>query len=415
MWARGLAAVSIVWLLSAGTTRADSTVLVLGLRSVEGDDAIALKLSTALRKKARGVSAWHLREQAVTLTQMSLAHGCDEVDAVCLADIAKALSTDMLVFGSVRRASASADSGWTARIEVFDQRKGAITAEASAPISAAAQHSDLGSVAKSLLTQLLPAPMVPSLVVRTNVPGAELRLNGQLMGQFQSSEFVVKNLQAGRYLLLVSALGYQSYERAVLLEGGKPVALEAILQPSQLLAANALDRATPTGGSSGGVPGWLPITLFAVSGVSLAATAGSWLGIRGVEDDPLFQAYGEATFADASERVEAGAQINLDDIDVCAEAKDGLRPTSSNDNVRTFTEGDVDKVSSLCKRGDTLEVLQFVFLGLAGVTATAGLVLLLVDGGEEDSAATDGPSRARLMLKPELGMRRAGVTAVVQF
>lgn len=405
---RACGLVAAMWLCGASAAMADSTVLVLGLRSVEGDDAVALKLSNALRGASEKVSGWHVRDQAVSLTQMSLAHGCDDVDALCLADIAKALNTDLLLFGTMRRSTASKDSGWSVRIESFDRRTGAIAGEASVSVSTADSATTMDGAAQALLKGLLPAPLVPSLVVKTNVPGAELRLNGQLMGQFQGAEFIVRDLEAGRYLLLVSALGYQSYERAVELEGGKAAALEANLRPTDLLTGATPTVEPPSYEESGGIPTWLPVSLFITSGLSLAATAVIWTGIRAIEDDPLYKSYGTAIFVTAEKRNEMGANIALSDLDVCAEAADNPPLHADAD----FSAADVPEVQDLCSRGETLEILQWVALGLAGATAATGIVLLLVDASDDGAAAATGPS---LAIKPDVGRRRAGVTATLRF
>ena len=93
MFAR-LVCCSVSLLAVAAPALADSTVVVLGMRSVEGDDDVANDVTEQLRGAARAVQGWTVSSAAVSMAQMSLAHGCDEIDAACLTEIAKGLKAD---------------------------------------------------------------------------------------------------------------------------------------------------------------------------------------------------------------------------------------------------------------------------------------------------------------------------------
>src|SRR5688572_11535939 len=97
-----------VWLvvgaLLPSLAQADSTVVVLGVRSLDGDDALAHNVSVALRTGAQKMQGWNVSQRDVSLAQMSLAHGCDEPDARCMADIAGTLEVDRLIYGTILKA-----------------------------------------------------------------------------------------------------------------------------------------------------------------------------------------------------------------------------------------------------------------------------------------------------------------------
>src|ERR1700742_1933432 len=102
MWTLGSAAALFSPCLA--TVRADdNSVVVLGLRSLEGDDEFANAMTEALRDAARAVQGWHVLERAVSMAQMTLAHNCEDINAACLSEIARALQADRVVFGTVRR------------------------------------------------------------------------------------------------------------------------------------------------------------------------------------------------------------------------------------------------------------------------------------------------------------------------
>ena len=58
--------VLLLFALFATQVVAQSTVVVLGVRSVEGDDDVAHDLTTALREGAQGISAWNVSPTAVS-------------------------------------------------------------------------------------------------------------------------------------------------------------------------------------------------------------------------------------------------------------------------------------------------------------------------------------------------------------
>ena len=73
--------------LWAPAARADITVTVLSLSSVEGDDEFARNLSGALRNAAGNVRGWIVdRDRDVALSQMELTHDCTSSDTQCPPD-----------------------------------------------------------------------------------------------------------------------------------------------------------------------------------------------------------------------------------------------------------------------------------------------------------------------------------------
>src|SRR5262245_3970633 len=111
-------------LLAPGLAHAQTTVVVLGITSLEGDDELARNLTGALRNAASHVDGWQVSENEVTLAQMALAHGCsDEPDTGCLSQIASTLGTQVIVYGILRRA---ATRGFELSLSLYDAQTGHI-------------------------------------------------------------------------------------------------------------------------------------------------------------------------------------------------------------------------------------------------------------------------------------------------
>lgn len=97
----------------AQESETETPVIVLGIRSVEGDDSAAQTVSRTLRALAANRAGWVESDRDVTLAQMMLAHGCyDVVDRTCASQIGASFQPDhrgILVFGQMRRQGAGLD------------------------------------------------------------------------------------------------------------------------------------------------------------------------------------------------------------------------------------------------------------------------------------------------------------------
>jgi len=134
---------------------------------------------------------------------------------------------------------------------------------------------------------------------------------------------------------------------------------------------------------------WLGYSLLGVAAVSAGLMVYSWHEIDAARNDSDFRAYREAVG-----RVQAGAGVD----DVCDEADAG-RPYFL--EVERFK-----RARSACGRGATFEILQWVFIGSALVSAGFGTYFLLDDEGEPDTA--------RASLMPMLGKGDAGLQLRIQ-
>lgn len=393
-----------VLLGTAASASADASVIVLGLRSVEGDDEVANAMTDALRDAAHQVPGWQLLDRSVSMAQMSLAHGCDEIDAVCLADIAKGLSVERVVYGTVRRTSARDNYDYQVAISIFDASTGSIGAtETDTVPHAMTQNGDaLRARAISLVLRLAGGGSgAGTLTVRADVASAEVRLDGQMVGQTRDHMLVIEGVTPGEHQIEVSAVGYPTFARRIQVSATEGASVNATL-----------------GGGSGAAPGsdeeeayagsrsvdqdyaeqkkkpslkWLGYTLLGVSGASLVGVGASWLVINGVEGDATYKKYSDAV------------DPSLDDV--CAEAAKG--------NRYSVTEQERKDVDSMCNTAATFEVLQYVFLGTALVSGGIGTYLLLTD--HERTRGRAAAARPRLALTPSFGKRSAMVTAKLSF
>jgi hypothetical protein len=124
---------------------------VLELAVDDVGDATARELCEQLRSQLAERPEFQLRDTHVTLAQLSLAENCDSSQEACLAQIARKLAVDSLVFGTMSNDSAAA----VARLSRFDAARGAIVGSALATlVRQNAQPEDLEHKASQLINDL---------------------------------------------------------------------------------------------------------------------------------------------------------------------------------------------------------------------------------------------------------------------
>ena len=366
---------SFAFLFAPSVARADVTMIVLGLTSVEGDDDYARSLTGALRNEASRVPGWHVSEREVTLAQMSLAHGCGDVpDSECLRQIATTLNAQRLLYGTVRRE----DGDFHLTLSLFDAETGQIERSVEETLSGRRTDiDDLREPARGVIAQLS-GPVTGALRIASNTPGATVRVDGGVAGTTDADgAFEMPAIPVGEHSVEVSAEGMEPWTGRVTIARGTEMTLDA-----------ELAERTATGGESGGPSiNWAGIALIAAGALSFGVTVYSWARIEAIESDSQFQAY-RSGWPDPPPR------------DVCTSAERGVMNGMA----------DPGAVADLCSEASTLEVLQYVFLGVAVAAAGTGAVFLATGIGGGGSGESESVS-----LLPSFGPEGGRLTARIRF
>jgi hypothetical protein len=333
--------------------------MVLGVRSVEGDDEFARNMTGALRHAASQVQGWDVSDRDVTLSQMALAHGCDEPDPTCMSSIAESLSTQRVIYGDVRRTSAGDSFDFSVNLYLFNAESDEIEHSVAETLPGVRRDiDDLREPARRYIASLAGAPRAGTLNVTVNVPGAEVFIDGESVGTADGDgHLLIEDVQAGTRNIRIVATGHQSFRSTISIEAYGESTFEA-----ELVVGDA---------SGGG--GRFPVEL--VTGVGLLVVAAglaagwiySWARVNfGIHDDPDYIGY-RNSFSDTIP-------------DICAENTAGgaaLNP----------------RLGEFCNEAATLEVLEFVFGIGAGVAAGVGLYLLITGAtASDDTESAMGPS-----------------------
>ncbi|HBQ13697.1 MAG TPA: hypothetical protein DEF51_22035 [Myxococcales bacterium] len=347
------------------------SVIVLGVRSLDGDDEFARNLTGALRHAASQVGDWEVSEREVTLAQMALAHGCDDPNPSCMAEIADSLSTQRVIYGDVRRTSAEDQFDFSLSLHLFNAESDQIEQSVADTIPGIRTDiDDLREPVRRYVAALSGAPRTGTLRIVAQ-PGAEVFIDGEAVGTADAEgRFEVADLEAGTRNVRIAAEGFEPHSSQVAIEPYGEASLEA-----------DLDAVAGASGGGGTFPTEIVVDagLLAVA-VGLAATwIWSWNRVTNeIQNDPAFV----TARASQPETVE----------NICAT----IGPSDAG----------YATVSGLCGEADTLEVLQFVFAVSAAAVGGAGIYFLLqgVMGDDADSdqawmlVPTAGPDSAGLRL-----------------
>jgi hypothetical protein len=387
----------LLWALSvllgaASAARADATVIVLGLRSIEGDDEFAITLTGALRHAATQVQGWDVSDRDVSLAQMSLAHGCDEPDAACLEQIAGTLGSQRILYGTVRRTGAGAEYNFAIALYMYNAEAGQIEGSLTDSIPRTQTDvDDLRSRVRRYINTLTGASEAGTLRVHTNVPGATVSVDGEPVGTTDDQGAFVGEVPSGRRQIDVTSPGHQPFRSSVTVSGGVEMEIEVVL-----VATGAGDEVG--GGGGGGGPSWLGIGLVGGGAVFLGLMTWSMLSIESLDEGSVrcpdaepgsFTAYKchfEPTVADTCDYIDRADMYGA-------------------------TRDEIANARDVCGEADTMEVLQYVFLGLGIASAGAGAFLIATSGGGED----DEHAATTLEVQPRLSAEGGRLDATLRF
>jgi len=390
---------------------AETSVVVLGMRSIEGDDAVGTALTDALRAASTTVNEWRVEERGPTMSQMSMAYGCDEVDARCLTDIAAGLEVDLIVYGSVRRTSTRDNYDYSLTLSLFNAPAGAIEKSVTervlrANVEAGALATQASELIGKLTGQATRVELGALRVMLNITTGATITIDGTPAGDAAGGSFVLEGVSPGAHSLTVEAEGYELFEASFSVTAGDPTRVAANLTPLDgseppppITAGASYEEMGTTTDSGGGLPTWLPYALLGTAGAGLIGTVVSWVIVDGVNNDALFKEYSGGIYDQNQAESNTRAKVT----DVCDHAQEGLGPTD-------FAPEDLREVQDMCATGVTFEVLQWVFLGTTVIAGGLGTYLLISQSS--DSASGAQPTFA---LSPTVGRDRGGVSATVRF
>jgi len=382
----------------------DNSVVVLGLRSLEGDDEFANTMTDALRDAARGVRGWRVLERAVSMAQMTLAHNCEDINVGCLSEIARGLQADRVVFGTVRRTAGRSKFDYEVTASLFNNSTHSTVGTETQTVSRADAKATrmLASQAQFIMSHLASSDASSGrLTIEVNVLAAEIHMDGQLVGQTQDGKLNMESLSPGEHTLEVTAPGHDAHKEVVHVSGGDQstvvVTLTRAQHDSDVAATSPdsvpLDAAPQPERSS---LAWLGYTLIGVGAASAIGWGASMYMIE-------FQYNRDLTYQEYKNNYKFMTG------DACDLALRGENAGGA------LSAGELADFQGRCRSGRTFQTLQWVFLGAAVVTAGLGAYVLISELGHNDGTQAARKPARRLTFDPQFDRRSVALQATLRF
>ena len=370
-----LLAPAVLVLGTVAVAQADETVVVLGLTSIDGDDEYARNLSGAMRHAATAVHGWQVSERDVALANLELVAGCEAPDLACLAQIATTVGAQRLIFGTITR---TPGDHYEFGVSVYSYSATANEVEEHVDRTLPSSRTDIDELrdpARVMIDQLANVRHVGTIRVSA-ARGDTVTIDGAAAGTTDASgAFVSGEIASGSHQVVVGS----GEARTVMVSDGA----EALV---------ALVGASSGGGGGGGGGGpsidWAAVTLLSVAGLALVGTVVSWAQLLSLSNDTAYNNY----------RMTLGMNGLTGDV-ACQDA-----------SIAMLGSGPMAQhIHDVCGQGNTYEILQYVFLGVAVAAGATGIVLLVLDGMNSHSDA------GAVTLVPSFGPNSGSMQLRVRF
>lgn len=367
-----LAVLTFGW--PASRANAQTSVSVLGLTSLEGDDEFARNFTGALRHAASQVEGWTVSDRDVALSQMELTHDCSSSDAACMVTIAETLGSQRVIYGTIQRAPIGTRYEFQVTLFLFDATSGEIEERVTDNVPSSDTDIDaLREPARSMV-RALSASSSPGTIRVTGTAGLAVRIDGTEVGHTDAGgSYVSDPVGPGEHTVTLG-----SDEQTVTVAGGESVASFAVVESG--------------GGGGGSILPFVGIGLMAVGAAALVVSFWSMGELSSLNNNPEYEAY----------RRNVGAAF----------------PTATTVCEATYYNSPLVMGGAVgnntCSQGATLEILQYVMLAAGVVALGAGTALLIVGLGENSDS--EGESAGlNLRLTPSVGTTHAGLGLSLDF
>lgn len=400
-----IAALATVVSVVPSTAQAQgSSVYVLGLRSIEGDDEFARELSGVIRVAAGRIPGWAVAPDEVTLSQMTMMHACDEPNRECMGAIAGDLGAAKIIYGTIVRRG---DSGFGLTLYLYDHASESIEDQLTDTIPRGETSMDvLRPRAQRYTAQLGGQARYGSLRLEVGEPSATVRVDNNAVGVTNAAgTILVEDLTEGSHRVEVDAEGFDPFSTTLEIEADDQTEIRVNLN-------------APGGGGGGSNLGWIPGTALIVGG-AIALGIGINSGIKVLRWDREGEDLREANF-------DAGQIASLSDcVNGASEAlgnRDGsvrcmgvdynrhealiLSPGQDRNACEIAQPGSWQE--DVCNQQNTAKVVAWVLNTIGAISVGVGTFLLirsLSNDDEDDEAATN----VNLSVTPWMAGRDGGV------
>jgi len=374
----------------------DVGTVVLGIEPLEGaPDAVAAEITDALRQRVAATKGYQLL-QGKDLVEVKLVFACPDAAPACMSQAGKSLGADKVIFGNVKRTG----NDYQLTLKLLDVSRAVV--ESFTAETVPKKHADAAGLRSSAAGWLakLSGKGGGSIQVRANFPGAAVSLDGTQVGTTGSSPVAIPDVAPGRHEVTVEKSGYTTTKQEFTLAAGQSLPLNLTLSPV------SVEVPRPEGGNKAveiGGAGEPPTG----EGPTMART-GFWIAVVGtLASGALALKYG-LDVRDVNSQLDQYRRFQcMGDPAMTTNCDVNGKPAAA------LTDDQRARAHTLTDEGNQDQLLQWVFVGLAGAFAIAGGVLLYK--GYLTSEGTQSASNHGLKLFPTATASSGGIIAEFEF
>lgn len=336
---------------------------VLTVMADDGADDQAEALTKALRHAVKEAPGWSTGPGDHSLEVLSLEMKCPLPpalpDASCESRIADQIKADRFMWAVLKKQGESVVG--ELHLWVRGQGESKVDLNYTANLTEASDEA-LKTIARASVQQLTGGAPKGGVHIKAGTVGGQVFIDGQPMGALVAGEATFP-LASGAHTIVVKAPGYADALAQIVV---KPNTNSDVAMT--LLAVEP--KASPNYRRIGGFAAVGAGVAFGIVGVV------STLQVNGVKNDQGFITY---------------ANQYVSSTDVCDAANDKRGPDVTKGERALAGAASFEDAASMCSKAATFQALQFVFYGLAAVSAGTGAYLI----------ATSQPG---FTLKPQVGL-----------
>jgi hypothetical protein len=336
---------------------------VLTVMADDGADDQAEALTKALRQAIKEAPGWSAGTGDNSLEVLSIQMKCPMLpalpDASCESRIADQIKVDRFMWAVLKKQGSSVVG--ELHMWVRGQGENKVDLNYTANLTEASDEA-LKTIARASVQKLTGGAPKGSVHIKAGTVGGQVFIDGQPVGALVAGEATFP-LASGEHSVVVKAPGYADAVAQLVV---KPNASTDVAMTLLAVEAKAPLNYRRIGGFAAIGAG----VTFGVVGLV------STLQVNGVRNDQRFITY---------------ANQYVSSTDVCEAANNKQGPNAAKGERALAGAASFDEAASLCSKASTFQALQFVFYGLAAVSAGTGAYLV----------ATSQPG---FTLKPQVGL-----------
>jgi hypothetical protein len=210
---------------AVAASSSDVTVAVLGIEPIELPQSLASPLTDALRQRAANTAGVRL-VQGKDLVEVKMVFGCDGETPACMAQAGRALGTDKLLYGTVRK---SGKVAVTVNLKLLDVKSASVEKFVNDTVPRRELLAgNVSPIAGRWFNQLVEIEAKPTLTVSSDPSGATVTVDGQGYGR---TPLTLRDLGPGGHTVVLTMPGRQPATRSVELRPGGSHDVVVTLEP----------------------------------------------------------------------------------------------------------------------------------------------------------------------------------------